>query len=491
MYMDPNNMTLQQFVEYADIYEYTQDHFDMERMFMELTLINMHLEAYDFLQETANITLGQIESLMVESGTSDRSYYTEVVFFEEGNKITDGIKKIFSTIGKAIAAFFRKLASIFSSGDKKVEESKAKVKEIDVKQMITAGVQDALDANMKKNQINNDLEQGEAVVHELVNRAQGMMADFHKVFDRADAMMGGGGVKVEAEKVDGDDNILEIIIQKFSNIEEIRQVLGTDSDQAAMFIMTIIKPEYTINTIAFIARMEEAVEKINSILSVEGDLGSTDHYNSFWKIMKKYGPNGMFERIGSLKNEIIAMSKRNESMIISAQVLQQKLATAEKLAAAFEKLATTADIGPADLTTPLGMVGDKIQQGDAQVTNREQIMNDFKGRYDRDKTLYADRGAIAKPLVQKGAKVMNWNTNRVEYMKYLRSVYELSTTMQSICRDVIKLLTDHINCRNNAIAMVNKHVNEINAIAAKGNGMTSPQTSEKPPEKSNQNADVA
>lgn len=489
--MDPNNMTLQQFVEYADVYEYTQDHFDMERMFMELTLINMHLEAYDFLQETANITLGQIESLMVESGTSDRSYYTEGVFFEEGNKITEGIKKIFSTIGKAIAAFFRKLASIFSGGDKKVEESKSKIKEIDIKQAIANGVQDVIDNKMKTDQINGDLEQGQAMVHELVGRAQGMMADFHRVFDRADAMMGGGGIKVETEKIDGDDNILEAIVQKFPNIDEIRQVLGAETDQAATYIMTVIKPEYNINTIAFIARMEEAVEKINSLLSVEGDLGSTDHYNSFWKIMQKYGPNGMFERIGSLKNEIVAMSKRNETMTISAQILQQKLASAEKLAAAFEKLATTADIGPADLTTPLGMVGDKLQQGDAQVTNREQIMNDFKGRYDRDKGLYADRGAIAKPLVQKGAKIMNWNTNRVEYMKYLRSVYELSTTMQSICRDVIKLLTDHINSRNNAIAMVNKHVNEINAIVARGNGVTSPQTSAKPPEKSNQNADVA
>ena len=167
---------------------------------------------------------------------------------------------------------------------------------------------------------------------------------------------------------------------------------------------------------------------------------------------------GMFERIENLKKEINAMGRRNKRMTVSAEILVKKRDTAVKLSELFQKLADTSDIGPQDSNNVIDIVRDKFIGNDQQFNRLEQVTGDFKIRYDRDKSIYADRGiGPAKKIVQPVAKTLNYNSNKNYFVRYLREIYQLAIELQHTTNDAIRLLNDHITIRNETIAAKEKY----------------------------------
>lgn len=452
--MNDTNMTLADYLDYASVYEFTQDHYDMERMFMELSLVNMHLESYDFLREAADMTISKLNVLMVESGPNDRSYATEQIFVEKAGGIISGIKKLFSMIGKAIAAFFNKLGSIFSGGSKKSKDTDAAtaqilgqanetVKKIDRAVDVATTMQDARD-----------------LLEDVVESGKVANEGMHRVLTRVNDLLGGGGVKVLGNGLDTENAPIIPVLIKFNEFaEKIPDFPKFNyNDDKLNVIIAMCSEQYEVEALEFIVDMEKIVDKLNELLDIKGEMGSTDNYNSFWKIIKKYGPEGMFERIENLKKEINAMGRRNKRMTVSAEILVKKRDTAVKLSELFQKLADTSDIGPQDSNNVLDIVRDKFIGNDQQYNRLEQVTGDFKIRYDRDKSIYADRGiGPAKKIVQPVAKTLNYNANKNYFVRYLREIYQLAIELQHTTNDAIRLLNDHITIRNETIAAKEKY----------------------------------
>lgn len=112
--MDETNMTLGDFVEYAEVYPYSQDRFYIEKTMMELKLLELHLESYNFILQN-DVSLDQLDVLMVESGANDMSVMTEELYMEKANSIINGIKKILNIVKKALTTLFRKSKKIFNT----------------------------------------------------------------------------------------------------------------------------------------------------------------------------------------------------------------------------------------------------------------------------------------------------------------------------------------------------------------------------------------
>jgi len=185
-FMDYENMTLKDFIEFTEIYEYSQDHYLMEKMFMEMNLIKLHLESYQFLLESSDVSLSQLDVLMVESGVNDKSLYTEQLFIEKGNAISNGVKKMFNMVGKAISSLFRGVGKTFSSKNKQIAELEARnQKQAQVIQDV-AILADAAGARKKAED-----------VADAANEAAGAMKQqLERIIEHFNNNIGGGGAKI-------------------------------------------------------------------------------------------------------------------------------------------------------------------------------------------------------------------------------------------------------------------------------------------------------
>lgn len=112
--MDETNMTLGDFIEYAEVYPYSQDRYYIEKSMMELRLLELHLESYNFILQN-NVSLDQLDVLMVESGANDMSVVTEELYMEKVNSIINGINKILNMVKKALKTLFHKSKKIFDT----------------------------------------------------------------------------------------------------------------------------------------------------------------------------------------------------------------------------------------------------------------------------------------------------------------------------------------------------------------------------------------
>lgn len=426
--------TIKDYIEWADVYPISQERFMMEKTFMEMDLINLHLEAYDQILEH-NMTVNQLDMLMVEAGPNGRSDDVEALYMEKVGGIVGGIQKICRAIGKAIAAFFRKVHTLFVGKKKDSEKTTEEAKDLNAQ--LQEGLQ-AVKSGENAEQIQGAMQQGAEILGQLAERGADMAA-------RADAMLGGGGCKV-VPNINSDNPLMVL------NKTVIEQAGSKVNEKILTSQLTLCQNEYEVEGLAIIAEIENLVEMLNELLDIKGgdELATDVVWNSYVKLMTKFGPTGAYERYQNMTDRIVALSdsRQTKKFTMSDEALAKKREAAEKLNTLMGAIANLADIGPEGHATFMDIGDAKIQKNIPQANKREMNMHDFDTRYRRDKELFANRNIVARP----GAKFLNKGNYAVEYSKFLRYIYNLAVAIQQATNAVIKALTEHMNARNAAIA---------------------------------------
>lgn len=412
--MDENNMTLGDFVEFAEVYPYTQDHYVMEKMFMEMDLIKLHLESYQFLLESDDISLSQIDVLMVESGVNDRSIFTEELFIEKGGNIFTGIKKMFVMVGKAICSMFRKIGGIFKSGNSKSKALREK--------------------NEGQKEIVKMLLDGEKMIADLIDEKASIQKDIDEIAKEVEYAAKHIGNYYEGDiikfkpvpnQVNPNDAIW-VIFDAASKLSGVNVGSNVGNLYAAL-----CQEEYEVEGLAIIANLEAIVDEVSSVIDLSGetDDGAKVAYDSAKKLYK-IGPKYSI-MCNKVKESIGTACRTNKRFTMSEETLQKKLEAAEKLNKVFSNIS--------DWTKFTNMDG----KNDA--ANRAKNDPDIK-KYD-------GKNVIGFP--GKGDFIDNDKFMEM-YPLYLRSINGVAVTFQKAVALMTKALTAHIQLRE---SILNSHKN--------------------------------
>lgn len=432
--MDEKNMTLREFIEFADVYPYTQDHYVMEKMFMELELIKMHLESYEFLLNESAVSLGQLSVMMVESGINDQSYFTEQLFMEKGLNIFTGVQKMFMMIGKAITALFRKIRDAFSGGNKKIDELEKRNEE-----------QVKLLEDLKLlNDVSGVGRNARETVSEAQHAAERSKEQLDHIIDHIDRFVGGGGPKVLPVVSNIDNNAIKVIIDatvKMSKTE-------VSSASLAMYL-TFMKGEYEVEGMAFIESLETLTDKISSVIDLSHDMD--DRADVAYQSAKKLHRMGSkyAEAASSVRDEIEASCKRNKRFKLSPESTQKKMETAVRLNGVFSKLSEWTDIGVVNKSNVVkNLVGRVLMNDDNQGVASDRADNHAHVAIKQDPEM---KGKLRSISVGSARTVASQSIDKskflAQYSIYLKTINELAVTLQAATSESAKILSEHMKIR--------------------------------------------
>lgn len=437
--MNENNMTLREFIEFADVYPYTQDHYVMEKMFMEMELMKMHLDSYEFLLNESSVSLDQLSVMMVESGINDQSYFTEQLFMEKGLNIFNGIKKMFMMIGKAITALFRKVRDAFSGGNKKIEELEKRNQE-----------QIKLLEDLKLiNDVSGVGRNARETVSEAQHAAERSKEQIDHIIDHIDRFVGGGGPKVVPVVSGNDNNSLKVIIdttlKMAGNVE-------VSSASLAMYL-TFMKAEYEVEGMAFIENLETLTEKISSVIDLSHDMD--DRADVAYQSAKKLHRLGSkyAEAASTVRDEIEASCKLNKRFKLSPETTQKKMDTAVKLNGVFSKLAEWTDIGVVNKSNVVkNLVGRVLMNDDNQGVASDRADNHAHVAIKSDPEMKGKLRSLSVGSTRTvAANSIDKSKFLAQYSIYLKTINELAVTLQAATSETAKILSEHIKLRAEVI----------------------------------------
>lgn len=437
--MDEKNMTLREFIEFADVYPYTQDHYVMEKMFMEMELIKMHLESYEFLLNESTVSLGQLSVMMVESGINDQSYFTEQLFMEKGLNIFAGVQKMFMMIGKAITALFRKIRDAFSGGNKKIEELEKRNEE-----------QVKLLEDLKLlNDVSGVGRNARETLTEAQYAAERSKEQLDHIIDHIDRFVGGGGPKVLPVVSSNDNNALKVIIDTTVKMSKKAEV---SSASLAMYL-TFMKGEYEVEGMAFIESLETLTNKISSVIDLSHDM--EDRADIAYQSAKKLHRMGSkyAEAASSVRDEIEASCKLNKRFKLSPESTQKKMETAVKLNEVFSKLSEWTDIGVVNKSNVIkNLVGRVLMNDDDQGVASDRADNHAHVAIKSDPEMKGKLRSISVGSARTvAAKSIDKNKFLAQYSIYLKTINELAVTLQAATSESAKILSEHMKIRAEVI----------------------------------------
>lgn len=433
--MDEKNMTLREFIEFADVYPYTQDHYMMEKMFMEMDLIRMHLESYEFLLNESTVSLGQLSVMMVESGINDQSYFTEQLFMEKGFNIFAGIQKMFLMIGKAITALFRKIRDAFSGGNKKIEELEKRNQE-----------QVKLLEDLKLiNDVSGVGRNTRETLSEAQHAAERSKEQLDHIIDHIDRFVGGGGPKVLPIIGSNDDNAIRVIIDATVKMSGNTKV---SSSSMAMYL-TFMKEEYEVEGMAFIENLESLTEKISSVIDLSHDMDDrADVAYQSAKKLHRLGPK-YAEAASNVRDEIEASCKMNKRFKLSPESTQKKMDTAVKLNGVFSKLSEWTDIGVVNKSNVVkNLVGRVLMNDDNQGVASDRAENHAHVAIKQDPEMKGKLRSLSVGSARTvAANSIDKSKFLAQYSIYLKTINELAVTLQAATSETAKILSEHMKIR--------------------------------------------
>jgi hypothetical protein len=450
--MNYENMTLRDFIEFAEVYEYSQDRYMMEKMLMELDLIKLHLESYEFLLESTDISLSQLDVIMVESGINDKSLYTEQLFIEKSFNIIEGISKIARAVGKALSSLWRAIKRLFTGKNKEVEQLELRnERQAEILQDAKI-IADA--AGVRKD--------AEEIVGAANNAAGAMKDQLNAIIKHLNANIGGGGAKILPIAGIDHDSAIRLVI------DEINKSNGDIMNQDQIDIYaTICQKEYQVEGLAMIANIENIINEISDVIDLKEDTASGIAYNSA-KLLQKMGP-GYIDRINKICNEIEISTKKNARFTLSEESIAKKSEAADKLNRIFSDLAEFTDIGERDMANPVNNIINRIaKDDDIQARRAGEANNNAAIRMKNDQDMKF------KPRIKNvnGARqVVGHEIKKREFLAnypaYLNVLNKLAVKLQSAAGEMSKALTAHINFRN-AVIQAHKELTDTvdNVIAA-------------------------
>lgn len=440
--MDYENMTLRDFVEFAEVYPYTQDRYLIEKMFMELDLIQLHLESYDFILGSNNISSGQMDVLMVESGVNDASVYTEKLFLEKSFNILHAIGKLFKMIGHAISTLFRGIGKAFGFGNSKLSEQEKR----DIERMKALETVDVIatstGAGLAVKQTASDIA--------LIAGTTG--EEIKELAENIDNNIAHGGARIIPITINDPNNAIRFID------DVANKLTGTHLTDKQLDIMyTMMQSDYEVEGPALISDLENISSWISDLIDLSDDTKTASHitYDTA-KTMHKTGAD-YGDRVKEICSRLEEDSTKPGKFKLNESMLKQKIKTANELNEIFTKIAQYTDIGETDLgNKALNFLNRATRDRGEQQVNRREADNNGSMRVDSDEDFHYNpgiKGALrpVQTLRGKWDAFVDRTKFKDNYNGYLNSLHLVAVKMQTATAEMSKALTAHINLRNRII----------------------------------------
>lgn len=291
--MDINTLTLKDFTEFAEVYPYTQDRYMMEKMFMELNLMKLHMESYKFLLEQGDISLSQLDVLMVESGVNDRAPATEKLYCEKSKAILTSIKRMLEMVTKSLLTLFRNVGGVFISKDEHLAE------------VITKNGEQA--TKIKNTQWTDKLDKSDT--DELKRIITKISEDLKKF------------ISIEGPKIlpchsEDNESAVWVVINAANTIS----TGGMDSKSMKMYT-SFCMSKYEVEGLATVANLESILDKVDKVIDEIKALNS-DNADE----ISKFTAN-----TDRVKSEVDSSCRTNKKFTMGEEALKKKLKAVENL----------------------------------------------------------------------------------------------------------------------------------------------------------------
>lgn len=469
--MSLNDMTLGEFIEYAEVYDYSQDRFVFEKTMMELNLMKLHLESYEYLLENNNISLNQLDQLMVESGIHDKSSATEEMFIEKASDIFQMVKNAFIRIGKALAAGMRKIGRFLSKENNQVNQiQQHNQQQADLINKLGAlgGLAGLAGAAGALNGVNAagggagglDAEKLQAL-GVPVDAANNLKGQLERVVQHIDANLGGGGPKITPVTVADHENAIRVILDWANNSS------GNPVDDKKLDIYsTIMQPEYQVEGLALINNIDKILDEISDIVDTKAEGTSEMAYNSA-KNMMKMGPDSL-DRINKIVEEIEVNTKKNARFTLNEEMINKKIEAADKIQKTFESLANFTDVGEVIMGDPIKNFVNRIGKDTPDQDRRSsEAMNNavMRAKQDPDMKFKPQVANVngARKLIAHEIKKSDFLKN---YPAYMNQLNKLAVKLQSAAAEMSKALVAHMTFRSKIIEAHTSISNSVEQITA-------------------------
>ena len=441
--MDDRTLTLDEFVQYAEIYPFTKDNYLMEKSLMELSLVRIHIESYD-LYEVADLSLQQQDVLLVECGLADESEYVEQVFIEKADGILGKIKGMFSRIARSIASMFRRIGDVFTGSNAEIDRLNEinATKNSNLGNVIRSQIQSA-DQEM----VNDATARISDLISSTDNSALDLTKNLNSLANSISSIIGGGGAHAIPISVPSNSSINMMIT-------EISKEKGVQIDKQTMGIYNaLLQPEYQVTAPTIIADLETIIEHASKLISFSSE--DDDYENAYQsaKLIHRLGTKANTE-INNLRKEIQSACSTTKVFTLNREMIDSKMKAAEKLAKAVDGMVDITNVGDVDRSSPimnvLQRMGTSTEQQrrhamDARNHAAQAVKKDQDMKFHPSISPYISKNRNAAVGAIKKAEFLNM------YTLYMNQLNQVAVNLQTAMAMVIKIMTEHIDLRNKAI----------------------------------------
>ena len=469
------SVSLEQFVEYKDIYEYSKDYLDFHRALYEIDLMGKYIEAHDYIQEMKNLSFGQIKSLMVESNLYYQAPALEEAYTEKVGSILGKVAEFFIWIGNAIVNLFRRVVGFFTGSNKQAQVNQERIEM--AKTVLTGmGIVGAggvaawaahkayKGAGRMGGKAEDLLDGGNEVLGQTGELVSTVRGSFLEILAPLKNFLGVGmRWPVKLSKDSGTITTLDQTLEEVLKLEqETRAQLQT--------VEALSSVSYTVMAPSSIKRLNEINEVIGKALMINPETvaGAASNVGRreaavevAFKAFERHfnSPQGYLNKFVSIKKNIEDIHNLREPFEVSEASLTKALGEAELLNDVMSIMASYLDVGAESKNDPAVKKFVRFFKPSAfrdpeQAMTRDAMIDDAN---DRIKDSTRVKGGL--PIVSSRSKFLR------HYPAFISALHSLAQALQVIVADMIKGIGEHMKLRKQAQEAQSKLIDSTERFA--------------------------
>lgn len=435
-----DNMSVREYMEYAQVYPYTKDAFQFEQAISRANLLATYLECYNDLLESDNISPVILEQLIVES-VDDIKYIdkVEAAFIEAAGTSGGIVAKLCQWLGNFFTSAFRKITSGWDNLNANNSDI-ADTAHSMVNKIIAIGGSAAAAAGALAMV---------PVIGERINRFKDTIGDVKNEIDRLKQ----SGLSIEPE--DSNENP---IMQLNQQIADMMNGDAPIPPENARMIEALSNDSYRITCSAFIDELEQVIQIISSIIPYDANSRNEPErmvFDSYNKMVRNGTIKNAKAEFQKVTTQITAINKRPKTLHITKDWLDERLNAINNFKAIIDILGSVTNIPADQLKGASGRVINAVTTSDEQISNQEKLSSQWERERQADKERYnPGTNVITRKMYASKAEEMKANTHNDDYREFISFVNEAHafvTTLQKIVSTRINELRLVLNLKGKAM----------------------------------------
>ena len=458
-------MTLREYLEYTEVYEYSQENYDINKEIMELDLISMHMESYNFIQNN-RFSINQMNQLMIESTDNKQIEEIERMYVEKSEGVLSKIGAIFKKIGSAIVSFFKKIGNWFTGNSdhldelekenkelrKEIEEIEKRVNKIDDKKSDKKSKK--LPNSEDNEDIEHDLQRAEILdpksykdrcekAYPIIKAS--IREAFNKIHDIELHANGAIMMPVLDDSVRSEKGEISNMVEKLNRPGYPQFEQNSETERLCKLCDVIVQYPQKINTPAIIPHFSDMMKNIRNVLSLKGDNAEKFTYQYMMRIHESNGKS-----FANFSNKI---QKLREGIDKALHTVGPKKFNKEELT----KISAQAD----EFNKLMNEIYNHTNldtESDTYSAKIDTIERDINKRMEGDSTY--DKNKFNKNKTNKRLKA---DDNKKEFLRqypmYMKDLNNLAKTLMDMSNLVIKSISNYKAIRE----IIEKTAKDINA----------------------------